>query len=228
MTKNSKAKSARRTVELERRERVAAMRKEAKAKERRRTIMVVGAGILASLLLIGVATTGIVLQNKHRRDQQRIVGLVKFDASKITAKHTTSTVKYAQTPPVGGDHDPTWLNCGIYTKPVRTENAVHDLEHGAVWVTYDPKLSKADIAILATTVRQYGFIAGQAWADLTPFTGLSNGDIYASAWGYQYKAKSASDPNLTKFLKRFAHGSQAPESGLGKVCASGGTGTPNG
>src|SRR5688500_3569311 len=28
--------------------------------------------------------------------------------------HTESFVAYPQTPPVGGEHHPTWLNCGIY------------------------------------------------------------------------------------------------------------------
>ena len=35
-------------------------------------------------------------------------------------------------------HDPVWLDCGAYDAPVRDENAVHDLEHGSVWITYDP------------------------------------------------------------------------------------------
>jgi Protein of unknown function (DUF3105) len=54
----------------------------------------------------------------------------------------TGPVTYAQNPPVGGPHDLVWLNCGIYTAPVRNENAVHSLEHGAVWVTYQPSLAE--------------------------------------------------------------------------------------
>ena len=55
--------------------------------------------------------------------------------------HTLSAVVYPQTPPAGGEHHPTGLNCGIYSEAVPNVNAVHALEHGAVWVTYDPKLS---------------------------------------------------------------------------------------
>ena len=78
----------------------------------------------------------------------------------------TGTVNYPQTPPAGGDHNPTWLNCGIYTSPVPNENAVHDLEHGAVWITYQPTLAKADIAKLTK------FAKGQTYLDLSPYPNL--------------------------------------------------------
>ena len=197
------------------------MRREAKAKERKRTLFVVGAGILASLLLIGVATAGIVIQNSNRAEKRKIPGLQTFPVA--SAKHVTKPVKYAQTPPVGGDHDPTWLNCGIYDKPVKVENAVHDMEHGAVWITYDPKLPAAEITKLQAAARTNGTYQGQPWTTVTPFTGLKSGEIYASAWGYQVKLDNASDYRLERFLKRFVHGSQTPEK---TASCSGGTGTP--
>ncbi len=34
----------------------------------------------------------------------------------------------------------TWATCNgvVYTKAVRIENMVHTLEHGAVWIAYNP------------------------------------------------------------------------------------------
>ena len=54
----------------------------------------------------------------------------------LTRNHTTKPVQYPQNPPVGGDHSAQYLTCGVYTSPVPNENGVHDLEHGAVWITY--------------------------------------------------------------------------------------------
>src|SRR5215217_4832137 len=60
-------------------------------------------------------------------------------------KPTEGEVDYAQTPPVGGAHKPVWPNCGFYDEPIRDENAVHSLEHGAVWITYSPDLPQDQV-----------------------------------------------------------------------------------
>ncbi len=74
-------------------------------------------------------------------DGSSIEGIETFEN---TANHVEGAVDYAQTPPVGGDHNAVWLNCGIYDQPVPDENAVHALEHGAVWVTYDAAAVSGD------------------------------------------------------------------------------------
>ena len=51
---------------------------------------------------------------------------------------------YPTSPPAGGAHDAAWLDCGVYDEPIRDENAVHDLEHGTVWISYRPDLDDDD------------------------------------------------------------------------------------
>ena len=78
---------------------------------------------------------------------------------------TTRAVDYDESPPVGGAHYPTWLDCGVYDEPVPDENAVHDLEHGTVWFTYDPTgLDDDEVAALADLLPQNGI--------LSPYDGL--------------------------------------------------------
>src|SRR5512137_2706815 len=71
----------------------------------------------------------------------------------LTFEHTAGTVQYAQVPPIGGDHNAEVQNCGIYDQPVPNENAVHSLEHGAVWITYQPDLPQAAVEKLRGMVR---------------------------------------------------------------------------
>jgi hypothetical protein len=132
--------------------------------------------------------------------------------------HTTDPVVYAQTPPVGGQHNPAWQNCGIYDAPVPNENGVHSLEHGAVWITYQPDLPADQVETLRTLVR------GRGHALLSPYEGLP-APVVASAWGYQVQLPEASDARLARFLTAYEQGPQTPEPGAACV---GGVGTPNG
>ena len=44
-------------------------------------------------------------------------------------------------PPVSGPHFPQWLpEGGAYEQAVQDGNALHNLEHGMVWITYNPAL----------------------------------------------------------------------------------------
>jgi hypothetical protein len=195
------------------RRRAAELRREQQAKERRRKIFVRG-GVVVALLVVAAAITLVAVLGG---DHTKLTGVKTYDE---TRNHVTTKVNYPQNPPAGGDHNPTWLNCGIYDSPVPNENAVHDLEHGAVWITYRPDLSSKDVSKLKSIVRKKtkGFIT------LTPYPNLP-APVVASAWGKQVVLTGASDKRLGLFIDKYQLGPQAPE--LGSSC-TGGTGTPTG
>ncbi len=123
--------------------------------------------------------------------------------------HVSGTVKYDTNPPTGGDHSPYWANCTgtIYDHQLANENAVHMMEHGAVWITYNPKTAtKADIATLTNLVN------GVDRTALTPYAGLKT-PISLQAWNYQLFVNKATDPRIQQFLDvlRYAKGN-TPES----------------
>ncbi|GHE88335.1 membrane protein [Streptomyces spiralis] len=133
---------------------------------------------------------------------------VRTWTGELSRNHVTAPVSYPMHPPVGGDHNPVWLNCNgdVYTEPVKDENAVHSLEHGAVWVTYTGKAAESDVAALAAKVKK------------TPYTLMSpyenqQAPLMLSAWGHQLTVKSASDPAVDKFFATYVQGSQTPEPG---------------
>lgn len=111
-------------------------------------------------------------------------------------------VEYDQVPPVGGPHDPQWLACGVYDVPIRDENAVHDLEHGATWITHDPDLSADDVAALADKLPENGI--------MSPYEGLPS-PVVVTVWGVQLQLEGADDPRLESFLEEYGDGSTSPE-----------------
>jgi hypothetical protein len=140
--------------------------------------------------------------------------------------HVTTPVTYAVLPPVGGPHNPVWMNAGVYTKPVPTERAVHNLEHGAVWITYDPNLPKSEIKQLTAFVTKQTLIPESAdevgfsgesnrYIDLTPWaTNSLPTPIVISSWGYQLRVTSPTDPRLQQFVDTFRYKAKySPEYG---------------
>jgi hypothetical protein len=119
--------------------------------------------------------------------------------------HTTGPVAYPQTPPAGGEHHPTWLNCGIYGEPVPNVYAVHSLEHGAVWVTYDPALS----ADALERLREH---LPSTYLVLSPYVGLP-APIVLSAWNVQLSVDGPDDPRLPRFLEEYWRHQNVPEPG---------------
>lgn len=105
-------------------------------------------------------------------------------------------VAYNRYPPVGGPHDGTWANCMgiVYDSAVRSENMVHTLEHGAVWITYNPDtISATDLATLKSLVD------GEPFTTLSPYPGLDS-TISLQAWAHQLKVDSASDERVKQFV----------------------------
>jgi hypothetical protein len=128
----------------------------------------------------------------------------KADANAMVHEHVVGPVAYSLTPPVGGPHFGSWMNCGIYTKPVPSERAVHNLEHGAVWITYRPALSSSEVAALTTLVLKQSKLGSNRYLDLTPWaTEDLPSPIVISAWGHQLKVDTASDPRLQSFIDAF-------------------------
>ncbi|MGH3520376.1 MAG: DUF3105 domain-containing protein [Haloechinothrix sp.] len=108
----------------------------------------------------------------------------------------TERVAYDQSPPFGGPHDGFWAACTgiVYPDAVRSENVVHSLEHGAVWIAYDPeRISGAELDLLKVRVE------GKPFMVMSPYPGLDQ-PISLQSWGHQLKLESASDERIDQFI----------------------------
>ena len=105
-------------------------------------------------------------------------------------------VAYDQNPPFGGNHDAKWATCSgvVYTKAVRNENMVHSLEHGAVWIAYNPEtLPEAGVRELARKVE------GVPYMVMSPYPGLDK-PVSLQAWGHRLKLDQPGDPRVDEFV----------------------------
>ncbi|GAA4981417.1 DUF3105 domain-containing protein [Kineococcus glutinatus] len=193
--------------------RVAAMQKQQRRSEGRRRLGVIAAVVAVVLALAG-GTAAVILT----RPEPPSLDAVKTYAYEGSV-HQEGAITYAESPPVGGPHNSVWLNCGIYDAPVPDENAVHSMEHGAVWITYRPDLPAEQVAELKTLV------ADQSYVVLSPYEGLPS-PVVASAWNHQLQVDDAGDARLGAFLREYVQGAQTPEPGAS--CSGTEVGTPTG
>jgi hypothetical protein len=197
--------SASRRDREDRQERLAQVRRQQQRADRRRALLIWGTGALVVLAIAGAVTFAVL------RERASTPSLADVQTFTVDQGHVETPVTYPQTPPAGGPHNPVWLNCGVYDKPVPNENAVHSLEHGAVWVTYRPDLPKVDVETLKKTIPDTYMV-------LSPYPGLP-APVVASAWGKQLKLTGADDPRLGAFIREYRQGVQTPEPGA--ACTGG-------
>lgn len=171
--------------------------------------------IIIAAAIGGLALLGVFIMNLSR--QLMVVEGVQSYGPFAANIHVTGDVNYPQTPPTGGEHFASWMNCGIYNRPVQDELAVHSMEHGAVWITYRPDLPADDVERLKNLVR------GRSYTLLSPYENLP-APVVASAWGVQLVADGAADPRLEQFVTKYRQGAQTPEPGAACV---GGQGAPD-
>lgn len=202
------------------------VRAEQKARESRRRIIVIAVASIVVLALAAVVTSifaGEIERNTAIQEAAALPIEGAKEAPERPSEHIESVPESLPADPVGttlplanGPHSSIVQNCGVYTDPVGSENAIHSLEHGAVWITYRSGLEESQVGKLTK------------FADARPYTLLSPVDSLAapvvlSAWGIQLEVDDASDPRIEPFLVKYVQGEQTPE--LGARC-TGGTGNP--
>jgi hypothetical protein len=167
-----------------------------------RTYIIVGAVIF----LFVAGFVALVVLDSRQQGASTPPGDVQTYEVGPAGQHTEGDVDYEQSPPAGGEHNPVWQNEGFYEEPVRDENAVHTLEHGAVWIAYRPDIPQEE----KDRIRE--LVEGQTCLFASPYDGLQT-PIVASAWGKQLPLESASSPELERFIRAYRQGPQTPEPG---------------
>ena len=146
---------------------------------------------------IGYAVVRVNAENADRvTSADQLEGLQTFEYA-AGQEHVATAVTYEQTPPVGGPHDPEWADCTgtVYDADIRHENAVHSMEHGATWITYDPaRVAGDDLATLEDLVD------GTSGLMLSPYEGQSS-PVSLQSWNHQLPVDSVTDPRVEQYAE---------------------------
>ena len=187
----------------ERQRRKAAQRAAAEQRARRTSLISRGIGII-----LVVAVAAVAYSTYTKRQLLKEVRTASYPAG----QHLAGSILYAENPPIGGQHNVVWQDCGIYDAPIHNEHAVHSMEHGAIWITYRPDLA-------ADQVQRLRALAADDYLLLSPYPGLPY-PIVASAWNHQLRFERADDPGLPAFIARYKNNPETtPE--FGAPCAGG-------
>ena len=185
--------------------------KQQQARARRNRIIaitlssVAGVAVIALVLFIAFSS----ITPKPDRDDISIEGLETW-GEELDFTHVTTAVDYEEQygidPPAGGAHNAAWLNCGVYTEVQQNENAVHALEHGAVWATYDAEaLSQDEIDTLVSALPG-------SYVVVSTYEGL-DAPVVLAAWGAQVELDGVDDPRIGDFVDKFWKNPELPENG---------------
>jgi hypothetical protein len=172
--------------------------------------------LYGGLAIVGLAVLGVLLW-LGLRPAPEIEGVVTFPRQS-RGHEAGLQIPFGELPPTGGSHDPAWQNCGIYVEPINTANALHSLEHGAVWITYQPDLPADQIAAIESRFR------GQTYTLVSPYP-EQRSPIVLTTWGTQLEVDDIEDSRVGDFVERYRLGPDTPERG---AACTGGTGEPIG
>jgi hypothetical protein len=194
-------------------------------------LMFGGAGLVA-VMIIGFGAYALINRpdpSKWKETAAAIPGIQNYLVSNpdwfvvpAEGNHKTGALTYPTNPPVGGTHAPYWQNCmgDVYPAVIPKEQATHSMEHGAVWIAYNPDLPKDQVDTLASKVRDRGFML------MSPYPGLDK-PISLQAWGYQLKVDSASDSRIDDFIEALRqNATQEPQATCSGGITDSGSATP--
>ncbi|RRS00253.1 DUF3105 domain-containing protein [Glycomyces terrestris] len=106
---------------------------------------------------------------------------------------------YELRPPVGGDHLGQWQTCtgSVYDAPLVDGHAVHSMEHGAVWLTYDPELVEPE-AVEALAL----LIQGRDYTLMSPYP-EQGAAVSLQSWGNRYQTDDPADQAIEAYLDAY-------------------------
>jgi Spy/CpxP family protein refolding chaperone len=111
--------------------------------------------------------------------------------------HTPGSVAYETSPPVSGEHSPSVAPCGVHGEPIENEVQVHNLEHGAVGIQFQPDLDPTQIEQIEDLVRGYeSHVFSAPYEDMEP-------NITVTSWSRKMELDTFDRGAIRTYVEEF-------------------------
>jgi hypothetical protein len=170
-------------------------------KNKRELLIIKIVSIALGVLVLGGIGFGIANWARDRDLNQEPEGVAVYSYS--GGNHIEGDIDYSaqpdyqsEIPPAGGAHNNTPQQCDVYDQPIRPESAIHSLEHGAVWITYQPNLPTDQIDALKDKAE------GDSHMLMSPLENQPT-PIVLTAWNHQLQLQSYDEDLVERFIRSY-------------------------
>lgn len=177
------------------------------SKEKRTKMLFVGFVVL----LLAVAAAGIyfLITTKNSSLPKELGEKIAVDpkTGQLHIKLGEAHVPYSSNPPTSGPHysipgvGP--IECKFFDKEVLDEGVIHNLEHGAIWISY-----KNNDAVLKQEIKQVVDGNSKVVASYRP---KDDSLIAVAGWGRLLKLDGFDKTKIEQFIKLYKNGPDVPE-----------------
>lgn len=135
-------------------------------------------------------------QNAPEQISTSIEGVEEFEIpGREHITQGTKATNHNSNPPTSGSHWPEPIKNGIYDKPIPDEQAIHNLEHGYVWITYKSDTPSEIVDNLKKIVEE------DNWKIIMSERDENETQIVLVAWGRLLKFADPDYEKIKKFIK---------------------------
>lgn len=170
------------------------------------TIALIGGAVVVVLALVVGSRPTLTSRNVSDSPLQgTAVAAHDEDTDRTHTQDASDVESHDGGPPARGPHFATAQRVGVYQNPVADGNAIHSLEHGVVWIAYNPTLIQSDVVrALEDLGRDYGVdtIVSPRPENTAP--------ISATSWGQILNLESFDRGQLAEFIETNRNRSPEP------------------
>lgn len=157
--------------------------------------------LVAGVVLVGLIVLGALLISSGPKDQTTVSSFPIQGNQHV--KPGDPHPAYNSNPPTSGWHYADPAPWGVSESEIPDEQAIHNLEHGGIWLTYGPSLDSETVNKLRELVKSY-----RSKVLLTP-RAKNDFKMAAAAWGKLDTMDSFEEGRIRAFIGQFIN--QGPE-----------------